>query len=623
MDTTAGLYVRLLLLLCHHVPIRGLGHILATHSNLNYTEDERLHLGISELLKQIRMVFDYDYIVLWRQDDVNKCRDNCILDSLIENVISEPLMVSTYDSKKNILSCNHTKRVLLMSCWQKFVSVDSAEHSAIEFPFKTCHLIWAKNTSQMNEICAAIPDMVAFRHFIVNRKYLGRHVIHTCHHGEPEGIDFTGIRDQIRREFFYMKGLPIVTEADQLLPRSILSYDIDGKLQLDGFVGHCITSFAKRHDAKLIITPPLKLGKATYYELVENKTLEGRLDLPAIVSPLKVGYSGELYSYPLELMEYCYMIPVPRLMEMNRVFTSIVESKVLFVIVILSLLYGALITIGTGRYVNRLTFTNIFLNDKSIRGLLGQSFVMPAKPSLFMQYVCFLLCYTSLIIATTYEAYLQSHLIHPSLGKQLESYKDIREAGLKIAISSDELSMFSPATLRKHRDLFKKISSFDDFLKLRARMDTRYVYPVSNSRWQVFHQQQQLFQRPLFYYAKNLCVLKLMLLSVPFRPNLPYKALFNQHMLDVRATGLLQYWINDNFFVMVRLKYMHLSDLSTPEKYADAMVLKDLKWIWIIYATLMALSVAVFVGETIFYRTHTRLKKSCRDKVTKTVDASP
>ncbi|XP_058986766.1 uncharacterized protein LOC101890143 [Musca domestica] len=279
----------------------------------------------------------------------------------------------------------------------------------------------------------------------------------------------------------------------------------------------------------------------------------------------------------------------------------------MIIIVVLAIIYGMLFHIGTSESVNvNLSFINVIVNDRSIRVLLGQSFVMPKKPRLWMKYICFLLCYTSLIISTTYQAYLQSNLIHPALEKRVGSYDDMIKAGLKIAITSQELEFLDKPTYIKYKELFVSIEPYDRFLKLRESMDTRFVYPVSNTRWEVFNEQQRLFQRTLFYYSSHLCLSKQALLAVPLRPNLPYKSLFDKHLLHLRETGLLQYWISVNFYTMVRLKITAFRDLSTPEESVDAIELDDLKWIWLFYCSNVLLAISVLICELIYFHKVTK-----------------
>ncbi|XP_073847171.1 uncharacterized protein [Musca autumnalis] len=528
--------------------------------------------------------------MIWTTDSTPvKCP---IWESMKQIARREPVIIRSKNVSSRICNDNQQNKIVLLQCWEDFLDTN-------ESFFKTSviyNVIWMDNVTEMAGVC----------HSLVHRKYLlldnesmKRSTFYICHQQSLLEALFSDITDLFNETKVNISGMEIVTESDQLPPRSILYYNAEGSLQLEGFVANCITSFAERYNATLRIQPPLEVGRAVFYEVLLNKTMKGVLDMPAIVTPYKnKRFSQIQYSYPLELMDLCYMIPLPRHMKANEVYTYIIDTRVMVVIAGLVLIYGILFEIATNK-PNKLNFSlsKIVLNDKSIRVLLGQSFVMPRKPSLWMQYTCFLLCYTSLIISTTYQAYLQSNLIHPALEKRVESYEDMKEAGLKIAITSQESEFLDPLIYIKHKELFTTIEPYDRYIKLRETFDTRYVYPVSNTRWEVFNKQQRLFQRTLFYYSSHLCLTKQALLAVPLRPDVPYKSLFDQHLLNLREIGLLQFWTSDNFYTMVRLKITSFRDLSTPEEIADAFELNDLKWIWLFYGISLILAFFVFICE--------------------------
>ena len=132
-------------------------------------------------------------------------------------------------------------------------------------------------------------------------------------------------------------------------------------------------------------------------------------------------------------------------------------------------------------------------------------------------------------------------------------------------------------------------------------MDVRFIYAVSRTAWIVFNERQKLLQRKLFYFSNQLCVDKMMLLSLPLRPGLPYKDFFNQHVMTVCDTGLLDHWLKNNFLTMVRLKYTSFRDLNKADEYGEVMlVLRDLWWIWILYGFCNLIATLVFIIEVTY-----------------------
>ncbi|XP_061390078.1 uncharacterized protein LOC133325307 [Musca vetustissima] len=548
------------------------------------------------LMRIFKSELDYDYIVLLD----NYCASS---PEIINGITIEPHMIISHDfSTRNWDQSRHKKGLLMRCGWRNCQNVST--HLLDTYaPFVNGQVLWMDSTGEIDDFCKCLKRELGNKFLLLDWSSENSEQFYTCHSHTRRKANVSDFVELLRQRDVDIKGLRIITESDQLPPRSILYYDTDGNLQLEGFVANCITSFAERYDATLVIQPPLEVGRAVFYEVLLNKTARGLLDMPAIVTPYKnKGLSAIQYSYPLEQMDLCYMIPLPRRMKGNRIFTYIIDWRVMIVIAGLAIVYGILFdAVACAPIKLNVSFSNVVVNDKGIRVLLGQSFVMPKNPRPLLQYICFLLCYTSLIISTTYQAYLQSNRIHPALEKRVESYEDMKEAGLRIALTSQESEFLDPSIYAMHKDLFTPIEPYDRFLKLRESMDTRFVYPVSNTRWEVFNEQQDLFQRPLFYYSSKLCLRKQALLAVPLGPNLPYKSLFDQHLLHLRETGLLQYWISVNFYTMVRLNITAFRDLSTPEEIADAIELNDLKWIWLLYGVTLFVAFSVLMCELVHF----------------------
>ncbi|KNC33737.1 hypothetical protein FF38_01773 [Lucilia cuprina] len=245
-------------------------------------------------------------------------------------------------------------------------------------------------------------------------------------------------------------------------------------------------------------------------------------------------------------MDECFMIPLPRAKPIQSIFFNTAQWHVLLILVMLSIIYALFLNIGKFNTIRQLCLYDVIFSDKIIRGLLGQSFVMPQKINGFINYVYILIFYTSLMITTIYTVYLKSNLISPPLTKKIKNLDDIREAGLKVAVHPRDLEDWDYNFYKNYQDiLFITSDNYLHFKNLRDSMDLRYVYPVDYPSWTIYQEQQKLFQRKLFYFSKDLCLSQTSLFAIPIRPDLPYKELLNQHLLDVRDTGLMQHWFDE------------------------------------------------------------------------------
>ncbi|KAM7343140.1 uncharacterized protein ACRADG_010286 [Cochliomyia hominivorax] len=567
------------------------GVLLTISLERHFNHNNNLEKRFQQLLHRIYEEYTYDYIVLIK-DVINN--SSCIFEESV-HMINKPIIQLT-----DLLELQHSSRILLFSCSSQYLKDSNISNTNYQY---VPHIIWQQNnpemdlTQKLSDLCSLIHDHDYFQNLIITpQSWEEEEKYYNCNFQKK--IQIFGVKI-LPSPFLNMQDITVTTESDQLPPRSLLYYDNSGQLKLTGFVGNFITTFAKRYNATLKIQPPPEMGVTVFYEILSNKILMGLLDIAALVTPYK---ANSTFSYPVELMEYCYMIPLPHIRPAYHVYLDIIDPKVLIVIICYCFINSIFLHIGQYSNCRNLYLNNVLLNDKSLRGLLSQSFVMPRKTNLFMKFIIFLLSYSGILLCTSYQAYLQSHMIHPSLEKRMESYEDIRRNKYKILINERESVFIRGNILQLHQDLFIKVKDFHHFLKLRDSMDTNYIYPVSWTRWTVFQERQKIFQRKLFYYSSHLCLNQFMLLAFPLRPGLPYKFQFNQHILDVMETGLMDHWLEINFLLMVKLKLSSFKDLSIADEYRPALVIKDLLWIWYLYGLCILLVILVFVGEILWGR---------------------
>ncbi|XP_011193506.2 uncharacterized protein LOC105219220 [Zeugodacus cucurbitae] len=463
----------------------------------------------------------------------------------------------------------------------------------------------ATNLKIITEICLNAMAKDIYNVLVIPNGFAGTHKYYTCNMfplDAPRYKEKTVHSSSIfEHQFRNMHGMKLLTYPDQLQPRSMLYYEADGTLQIEGYIGKLVSVFADKRNATLAIEHPFEVGKTMYFGDLVELALNNTVD---IVAGLTFPHSLEelaMMSYPVQHLDYCYMVPLPETVPINELFVGIVRLPTLFFIYVFTVIFAALLTHLNQRL--KISFINLFLNDKSIRGILGQSFVPAVRPNLKVKLIIFLLCYMSIITNTTYQAYLQSYLTHPPLQPMYRSYDDMEAAGLKVIFSAKEKYVLdSNSSALAHPKLFEIMQDYNAWLKLRSSMNTKYVYPVSNARWEVFEFQQSLFHRPIFYFNTDLCFFKNALNCLPTRPDLPYLDLLDDFILRLYSSGIIKEWLSLNFYVMAKLKLVVFEDLSKPMDFGRPLVLDDFYWIRIQYLGCLALACIAFVGEVVYYR---------------------
>ncbi|XP_037806577.1 uncharacterized protein LOC119600443 [Lucilia sericata] len=465
-----------------------------------------------------------------------KSLNDCIIDSVLEH-LNAPWFIMTNINDVHLLQ-TYSKEMLIISCMGPLI----VHFGNVEFRYVR-YVILMKSFKALNAICNSVNYEIGnLQHILLTEDSMRNQTLYYC----PLWVGSYKILGQEQNEkifannYINMAGRAIVTQSNLLPPFNILYNDQFGKKKLEGYVANCVKTYAERHFAGLDI---MSTANVLHYKELYDYVIQGIIDIPSIVIPLRHKGLSSNFSYPLEFIDECFMIPLPRAKPIKGIFFNITQWHVLLIIVLLSIIYAIFLNIEHFNTFHQIRLIDVIFSDKSIRGLLGQSFVMPQKITIFIKYVYLLIFYTNIMIMTFYTAYLQSNLISPPLEKKITNLEDIRQAGLKVAVHPRDLEDWDYNFYKNYQDILHITGdNYSDFKNLRDSMDLRYVYPVDYPSWTIYHEQQKLFQRKLFFFSKDLCISRMSLFAIPIRANLPYKEMFNQHLLDVRDTGLLQHW---------------------------------------------------------------------------------
>ncbi|XP_053967302.1 uncharacterized protein LOC128868803 [Anastrepha ludens] len=470
--------------------------------------------------------------MVWEERDYNtiaigqSSRENCVFENLLQE-ISVPVVLLNKRLEYQYNTKFSNELLILLCLKQRGVAATLAELNVFRGLKQTRIVVYVPHATNLELVKQYCNDAMAndiYNVLIIQNDFTETHNYHTCNRFPLEAppykeksLNSTELTSNVifEQQFRDMHGAPIRTYPDQLEPRTMLYYKDNGELELEGYIGRLLKVFAAKRNATLTIEYPLEVGKTTFYGVLMELAHNGSLDIAAGLIFPQSKSELEAMSYPVETLDYCYMVPLPETVPINELFVGIIRSPTLFYIFVFIVIFAALLTHLNTRM--QLSFINLFLNDKSIRGMLSQSFVIAAKPSLRVKFVIFLLCYMSIITNTTYQAYLQSFLTRPPLEPMYRSYEDIEAAGLKLVFHAHEIAVLSKLnqSFSEHMHLTEVVADFDVWMKHRSRMNTKYVYPVSNARWDIFNFQQSLFERPIYYFNTDLCSSKVHLCVCP------------------------------------------------------------------------------------------------------------
>ncbi|KAH8348670.1 hypothetical protein KR084_009704 [Drosophila pseudotakahashii] len=572
-----------ILLLCLVFQIAAQFPEISVH-NENDTDE-----GLINLLQKLRQEEFFDTLLVYGED--------CVFHSLIRYLDIPTVLVSSGSTR---FDWHFSSLTMILSC---------AAESEKETTYRTLlklqrirRLVYLQEDIEPKSVCDSYSKKEQYNVAVLRRNFQESKVIYTCRYFQDpiyEEVNLSEKKPIYIEQFQNMHGKPIGAISDLLPPRSMpYRDDNSGEMKLMGYVANLIDNFAQKVNATLQYG--ILAGNESYKDIL-IKTRIDKIDVGVTLETSLYAKNVETTSYPYLLTSYCLMVPVPAKLPYHLVYAAIVDPLVLGIIFLFFCLLSMLLIYSQKMSWKELSLANILLNDMCLRGLLGQSFPFPSNANKHLRLIFCILCFASILMSTMYEAYLQSFFTDPPSGPHIHSFKEFGKFHQKIGITEIEnnvlINLNNTQFLEIHKDDLRIFDDWQEYLKQRDTFNSDYSFLVTWDRWSAYAEQQKLFKDPLFYFAKDLCFSRLVFLSIPMRRHLPYRHLFNDHMMRQHEFGLVSYWKSHSFFDMVRLGITPLEDLSRPKTVSPSLLLEDISWILKLYLAAILLSILCFFLE--------------------------
>ncbi|KAH8297037.1 hypothetical protein KR044_003872 [Drosophila immigrans] len=530
-----------------------------------------------QLLQRIRLERHYEAIVVYGAAP-------CVFHAVLPQLQLPTVLLSRGSSHSD---WDFSSEVLLLCCGAT-AELEQNTRTMLKLQ-QARRLIYVEARLQPQRLCEDYFERELYNVALLNAEFASSGDFYSCRsfqqpsyvrlqHAEHNPIFVQQFRD--------MQGAVIRSEADQLAPRSMLYRDAQsGKIRMLGYVANVVNTFVERVNATLQLRDDYEFGKITYYGEIEQLTQQNLLDVAATLGSTMTADTWEHISYPYIITSYCVMVPVPVPLPYKTIYAVIVDPLVLGILVLLFFVFSLLLIYSQRLSWQQLSLASLLLNDRSLRGLLGQSFPWPEHATRHVKAICCLMCFSSILTTTMYQAYLQSLFTHPPPEPYIRSFQEVPYSRYKVALDRREAT-----NLLRSRNLSIEdaqaayiLDDWNEFIHMRDTFNASYIYPVTEIRWRTYAEQQRLFARPAFYYADDICLHRMVMLSFPLRRSLPYRQRFEEHMLHMQDFGMLQSWMDRSFYDMIELGLTPLKDFSEPLVEEDILYLRDLTWVWVFY----------------------------------------
>ncbi|XP_050743222.1 uncharacterized protein LOC127010970 [Drosophila biarmipes] len=578
----------------------------------NKTEPD-LEERLFGLLLRLKTEKVYDTLLIYGED--------CAFPSLSTGLQVPTVLVSSGTTN---FEWNFSSLTLILSC--EFQAEREQNYRTLMKLQLARRLILLKGNAEPATVCDFYSKKEQYNVAMVKENFDQFGVVYSCRLFQDrnyEKVNLFEVNPIFIDQFRNMHGAPIRTIADNLAPRSMVTQDPrTGKKKWIGFVANLVNNFIEKVNATMDVPEELSEEDGrVFFGNIAMWAANDLLDIGMVVQFNSEMANFDTFTYPYLMCSYCFMVPLPDLLPYNEVYGVIIDRSVLGVLLVIFLIFSVMLKYIQQRSFRDLSLTRILMNDVCFRGFLAQPFPFPRQSNRKLKLICLLLCFASLMTTSMYGAYLQTFLYSPPFEPMVRTFSDFKKSRYKVAVNSIAMDMLR---FQKNHKLNKagkeRIEVFNDqeFVDLRGAFDNEYIFPVTSVLWGIYNEQQKLFHHPVFYYSDDFCLSQYSILSFPIRRHLPYRDLFEEHILRQTEFGLLKHWISQGFSDMLRLKLVSYTDFSEPPDDELEICIDDLYWVLGVYALGLSISCCCFALEVLgSSNCWTRLKEKIYKKIVK------
>lgn len=537
------------------------------------------------LLQRLQVEKFYDTLLVYGED--------CAIPSLFERLQVPAVLVSSGSTN---FDWNFSSLTLILSC--NFQDEREENYRTLMKLQTSRRLILLKGHIKPESVCDLYSKKEQHNVAMVKENFYQLEVVYSCRLFQDQNYEKLNLFDGksiYKDQFRNMHGAPIRTLSDKEPPRTIPYIDSKtGEEKFKGYVGMLISQFVKKVNATMKIREDLiKDDEEVSFVDITNFTSNDILDIGICEARTLEMSNYDAISYPYLMSSYCFMAPLPDSLPFSDVYMAIVAPSILIMFLIIFCICSVLIIYIQERSYRSLTIRSVLMNDICLRGFLAQPFPFPRQYNRKLKLIFMLVCFSSLISTTMYTAYLQAFLWGPPIEPRLTSFDDVKKSRYTMAINIYERE-FLEALNVSLEDV--EIYDYGKFSKLRSTFNTNYLFPVTALQWFTINEEQKLFKYKIFYYCDAFCLNQFDILSIPLRRHLPYRDIFEEHMLLQKEFGLTKYWIDQSYRDMIRANLTTFKDFSPPLEN-DYIEVHNLYWVFTMYFVGMGMGLCFFILE--------------------------
>ncbi|KAL7738012.1 hypothetical protein ACLKA6_006370 [Drosophila palustris] len=400
--------------------------------------------------------------------------------------------------------------------------------------------------------------------------------------------------------FPHMHRQPLIVLPDQKHPRTIIYTDKrTGSQVLAGSVGRFIRTLAWKLNATLQYPEQVKEGHILHPRELTKLVDDLHVDVPAGLVSLANPEQLPHISYPFELSHICLMIPLAQPIPIKDIYLILCNVQHLLIALAIVCIFGWLLSLHRNLTGQVPSLVDFLFNDVALRGILGQSFGQHLQTSLYSNWIYLLLGFLGLNLSSIHDAALGTLLTHPPKHFQPRSFADVQRVRLSLVLDAADLTDSNESLALSLLPV-----NTSEWNHLRDNMNMSHVYFASRLKWTLLSAQQKYFPQEVFLYSMDACFIALTLMTFQLPNNSWFDEPINRLILDTRASGLFQHWVEMHFYDMAAADLISFSDPIDRQfpRVGGSLRLEDLHWIGFGYGVLVLISLSVFCLEVVVKR---------------------
>lgn len=319
--------------------------------------NEKYRLFVSDILKN----YNIHEVILSYDMNEELCKP---LDDLMFSEFFVPVRVRNHKNSFHLLHVQNSQ-ILAIECLMNITSLNIEQHiqTTLDYfgknPTAKILLYIKENLCKNNlailtrifEICFSNKFLNVIAIFKQSRNVNGsiRNFVYYSFkpfpHFQLEHYTYPDMVEIFPNRVRNVEGHQLLTLPFQEIPRIVLAENKDGDVEMVGYLGRFITAFAEYINATLTYPYAIAINESVFYTDLEDMAQNNTIDIAASLVPVVHHEHRHSYTYPIEIIKYCLMIPVAEPLPIPHILFYLRNTSMLIFTLVFALIFTCLMNV--------------------------------------------------------------------------------------------------------------------------------------------------------------------------------------------------------------------------------------------------------------------------------------